>query len=241
MQLSQRQSDALNAQGYLSPLEFCSANEMATRRPALLAALQRPRIASGEAWGPRDQDCLAVQSIVTGKPVLDAVESVLGPDLTLWNCTFFNKDPGGSPVPWHQDRDFLYLSPPTSVTVWLAIDDADRSNGCLEMLPGTHGEQFRHTTRTNAGEFDAMADIDQAAAGQPDRIELRAGQFVIFFGGVLHRSGPNASAGRRLGLVMRYTTPAVRVDMGPGQEDYTVYLVRGQDRYGLNRLAQARH
>lgn len=44
---------------------------------------------------------------------------------------------GGEVVP-HQDSSFLYTQPESVVGLWLAIEDADVSNGCLWALPGSH-------------------------------------------------------------------------------------------------------
>lgn len=44
---------------------------------------------------------------------------------------------GGEVVP-HQDNSFLYTEPPTCTGLWLALEDATVTNGCLWAIPGSH-------------------------------------------------------------------------------------------------------
>ena len=43
---------------------------------------------------------------------------------------------GGEVVP-HQDNSFLYTDPPTCTGLWLALEDATITNGCLWAIPGS--------------------------------------------------------------------------------------------------------
>ena len=72
--------------------------------------------------------------------VLDAGQSVLGPDLILIMSHLIVKRPSdGLPVAWHQDNTYWHSVQGTDVaTVWLAIDDTDRANGCMKVIPCTH-------------------------------------------------------------------------------------------------------
>lgn len=44
---------------------------------------------------------------------------------------------GGEVVP-HQDNSFLYTEPTTCTGLWLALEDANITNGCLWAIPGSH-------------------------------------------------------------------------------------------------------
>lgn len=48
---------------------------------------------------------------------------------------------GGEVVP-HQDNSFLYTDPPTCTGLWLALEDATVSNGCLWAIPGSQKSSF---------------------------------------------------------------------------------------------------
>jgi non-heme Fe2+,alpha-ketoglutarate-dependent halogenase len=79
-------------------------------------------------------------------------------------------------------------------------------------------------------------------------IEMKAGQFVIFWSTLMHASFPNVTSDKtRLGFTARYVPASVRVypdtdaveEYGStlSLEHYGVVLVAGQDRYGHNRMA----
>lgn len=72
--------------------------------------------------------------------VLNAIESLLGPDIKLYQDQWFMKPPRiGSRQPYQQDMPLgFHIDPPDMVTCWAALNDATRENGCLWMLPGTH-------------------------------------------------------------------------------------------------------
>lgn len=38
----------------------------------------------------------------------------------------------------HQDNSFIYTEPQTCTGLWLALEDATLSNGCLWAIPGSH-------------------------------------------------------------------------------------------------------
>ncbi|NKB41904.1 MAG: hypothetical protein GKR86_12875, partial [Ilumatobacter sp.] len=76
--------------------------------------------------------------------VVGALSSILGTDLLLRRSNFFNKEPGGVEVPWHQDRNFWPLASEDVLTAWIAIDPVDRENSCVRVVPGTHRRIFDH-------------------------------------------------------------------------------------------------
>lgn len=49
---------------------------------------------------------------------------------------------GGEVTP-HQDSCFLRTDPPSCIGLWLALEDATMTNGCLWARPGSHTEPIR--------------------------------------------------------------------------------------------------
>ncbi len=49
----------------------------------------------------------------------------------------------GSVVPYHQDNAYFNLTPPDSVTCWIALDDSSQENGCVYYARGSHREGLR--------------------------------------------------------------------------------------------------
>jgi chlorinating enzyme len=210
--LTEEQVKDLDRDGYIAPLYLCSAPRIAELRAAVEAGLQTPGPYHGDPWAARHQDCQVVYDICASPEICDAVAQVLGPDLVVWNSVLMNKAQGDGEIPWHQDHDFDYLKPDIGLAVWLAIDDANVANGCLEVIPGSHRDLLPSIPRSKKGEFDSHIDMSHVAGRKPVPIELRAGEFLLFWNKILHHSAPNLSPQRRLGLAIRYTVPAVKVD-----------------------------
>lgn len=142
-------------------------------------------------------------------PVLDLVECLLGPRFLLWSSHFICKEPHiGRATPWHTDAD--YWSGRANrydqiVTVWLALDDVDRANGCMQVIPGSHLDAnfgtYREIDRATNTFARELVDFDTTHAVP---LELRAGECSLHDARIAHGADPNRSPRRRLGYTMRY-------------------------------------
>ena len=165
--------------------------------------------------------------------ILDAVESLLGPDILVWTSSLFSKN-AASPdfVSWHQDMAYWGLEPPEIVTAWVALTDSKPDNGCMRVVPGTHkldivphSDTFGANNMLSRGQ-EVAVEIDEAAAVD---IDLDPGEMSIHHAKIVHGSHANLSSRARIGFAIRYISPSVR--QAAGAED-SVMLVRGEDRQG---------
>lgn len=163
--------------------------------------------------------------------ILDAVESVLGKDLILIMSHLIVKPPhDGLPVAWHQDNTYWHSVRGTDIaTVWLAIDDADQSNGCMEVIPRSH-EGYPEMEKVATGANDLLGlkvDVtpEMEAASVP--LEMKAGSLSIHDSYVVHGSKANTSQRRRAAYTMRYAN-AKTVSVDTKQHWVPVHLVRGE-------------
>src|SRR5207244_8402328 len=85
--------------------------------------------------------------------ILEAVESLIGPNILVFTSTWFIKEPESTAIAaWHQDATYFGLRPYVHVTAWLALTEATAENGCMEFLPGSHGRgQMPHRAGVVAG------------------------------------------------------------------------------------------
>ena len=80
-----------------------------------------------------------VYDLLTDPRIVACVRDLLGDNVIGWGSHFFCKMPhDGKAVAWHQDASYWPLTPSKAVTVWLAIDDADRENACMRFIAGSH-------------------------------------------------------------------------------------------------------
>ncbi|HEV2379830.1 MAG TPA: phytanoyl-CoA dioxygenase family protein [Terriglobia bacterium] len=78
----------------------------------------------------------AFRELSESKKLLDAVEAVLGPNLTFHYSKINMKPPSiGSVVEWHQDLAYYPLTNSDSLAVLFYLDAADSGNGCLQVIP----------------------------------------------------------------------------------------------------------
>ncbi|MBN9089407.1 MAG: phytanoyl-CoA dioxygenase family protein [Reyranella sp.] len=134
---------------------------------------------------------------VSRQPKLAALAREIGlADPLLLQSMYIFKNPGiGGEVGWHQDATFLHTTPITVTGFWIALDDADRENGCLMALAGAHRGPLRQRFR-RAGEGTAMETVDSTPwpTTPPTPIEVRRGTLVVLHGLLPHASSANRSA-----------------------------------------------
>lgn len=169
--------------------------------------------------------------IAKSKPILDAIESLLGPNLMVWSCELFIKEPQSEKiVSWHQDLTYWGMGgSDLQASAWIAISDVTEASGCMRFVPGSHKQQLVPHT-------DTFSEKNLLSRGQEIAVEvdesnavlnlLKPGEMSIHHGRMFHASGPNISNNRRVAIVIRYVTPELVRD-APGS-DYAM-LVRGTD------------
>jgi non-haem Fe2+, alpha-ketoglutarate-dependent halogenase len=217
--LSLDQIAFFNEQGYLMPFRIYSPKEITEIRhyfDDLLSqylregkdsySISSAHLRHGRVW-----------DILTNPRIVAIVQDLLGTSVVAWGSHFFCKMPGdGKQVSWHQDSSYWPLTPSRAITVWLAIDDADRENACMRFLAGTH--TLGHLTYALTEQDDAnvlnqiVPNIEQY--GEPVDVELKAGEASIHSDLLLHGSEQNRSNRRRCGLTLRYTSGEVRAYLG---------------------------
>jgi hypothetical protein len=175
-----------------------------------------------------------VHGLVRHPAILDAVEDLIGPNILVYTSTWFIKEPDSTAIAaWHQDATYFGLRPYVHVTAWLALTDATAENGCMEFLPGSHHRgQLPHRAGVVAGSVNragqaVVVEIDDAPAVHAP---LRAGEFSLHHTLCLHRSQPNRSSGRRIGLAISYVPTHVQ-HLGVKHKTPAM-LVRGVDTFG---------
>lgn len=165
--------------------------------------------------------------------ILDAVEALIGPDILVYHTTVFWKDAESETfLPWHQDGTYFGLEPFDHLTAWVALTPSVPENGCVRVLPGSQREgQLAHADLRQPNAMlsrgqTVVADIPQDAGVD---LLLTPGDMTLHNTMTVHRSGPNRSAERRIGIGISYIPASVR-HTGPTRLSAT--LVRGTNRYG---------
>ena len=179
------------------------------------------------------------------------VSQLIGPDIALWNMSFFAKPAlSGKRTPWHQDGEYWPIRPLATCTAWLALDDSTPENGCLRVIRGSHTARALRAHNTLASnDVTLTQELDPSEYDETDAVDivLKAGQVSLHDVYLLHGSEPNRSPRPRRGMTMRFMPTTSVFDRELAQEkarrlgivdhsDRQVYLLRGTDRSGENEF-----
>lgn len=222
--------NAFDADGLVFPVPVMPP-ETAQKTLAQFEALEAQRAGRfPEAWNVKPHLLFPwIWDLVHAPEIVEPVSRVLGPDLLCWSVNFFAKSPGDAKhVAWHQDATYWGLSEPRAVTAWLALTPSNLSNGCMQVVPGTHHEPVdHHQTGDRSNMLPAREEI--AVDVNPETaipIELTAGQMSIHHLLSVHGSAANTGTQRRVGMAIRYIAGDVHQT---GDRRGSATLVRGHD------------
>jgi non-heme Fe2+,alpha-ketoglutarate-dependent halogenase len=171
-----------------------------------------------------------VSDLVHHPRVVDAVADILGADVLAWRSTFFVKAPGDpAHVPWHQDLASNPLRAEGYASAWIALTDSGPANGCMRVVPGSHHRgHLPHAIGSGSGRTLQLGQAITEPIQEEHAVEvaLRAGQMSLHHGQLIHGSHGNSSPELRVGLAVRYVSPA----SAPSGRRESATLVRGDDR-----------
>ena len=129
------------AKGYHFPLRVFSEPQALHYRTAL-EELESSHQGSSDlklAIGQSNSLIPFVDEITRSEAVLDRVTQILGPNILVWNSSFFIKEPGTKDfISWHQDLTYWGLTDSHEVTAWIALSQASIQSGCMKFIPGSH-------------------------------------------------------------------------------------------------------
>ncbi len=217
--LSREQVDAFNREGYVQPIRAFSEPEIGGIRAYFDKLLKQTLAAGGDSYSISSAHLKhgRVYDLLTDPRIVACVQDLLGENVVGWGSHFFCKMPhDGKAVAWHQDASYWPLTPTKAVTVWLAIDDADRENGCMRFIGGSH--HFGHLTfrPSESGEHNVLNQTIDNPEQYGESVDdvLRAGEMSLHSDLLLHGSEANDSDRRRCGLTLRYAATDVRAHLG---------------------------
>ncbi|MGV3615567.1 MAG: phytanoyl-CoA dioxygenase family protein [Fimbriimonas sp.] len=181
--------------------------------------------------------------------LLDVLEVLIGPDVAAMQTMLFTKAPGSNGQGFHQDSHYIPTFPDTLIGAWIAIEAADRENGCLWVCPGSNHEPIYPPKQgwgygdvkiddiprvSNVGghsndDEDPLNTLKPIAARYRDveiPVEVQPGDVIFFGGHIFHRSFRNRSENRfRRSLVNHYSNARSFTTWGGGNARHI--LARG--------------
>ena len=130
---------------------------------------------------------------------------LLGREPYAAQTMFYFKPPGARGQALHQDQTPLRVHPGTCLAAWMAVDDCDEDNGCLQIVPRTQDLPRLCLVEADMSQSFSGNQVPIPPGSQPVPVIMKAGDVVFFNGQVIHGSYPNRSAGRfRRSLIAHY-------------------------------------
>ena len=125
------------------------------------------------------------------KPLIDSIIVNYKPVM----INLFNKHHGTGEVPIHQNWTFVDERIYTSISVWCPLQDVNRANGTLEVVPGTHKVICDYRGPSIPWVFDNLNDLMKEKYMLP--LQLRFGQIAVIDDSIIHFSGDNNTESER--------------------------------------------
>ncbi len=200
---------------------------------------------------PHKLSAAAERALHTPK-IVDALVSVIGPNVKAMQSMLFIKSEGKPGQAWHQDEFFIPTRDRSLTAVWIALDDATIENGCLWVLPGSHRRGVLYPAREQDDpRFDCTTESYDFPYTDADAVpvEIPAGTALIFNGYLLHRSLENSGRhGYRRALANHYMSAESLLPWSPpgadehmGIADFRdIVLVAGEDPYAYKGTVDVR-
>lgn len=109
---------------------------------------------------------------------------------------FYFKPAGARGQALHQDNFFLKVEPGTCIAAWAALDPADRENGGLEVVPGTHAMDIFCPEEADLDVSFTRNYVPVPPGLEAVPVDMAPGDVLFFNGSLVHGSNPNRSADR---------------------------------------------
>jgi len=221
LKLSESQIKAYHTDGYIVIKNFCSAEEInklygtaveddAMRKNALDLNDQSGKKTKLSLWFTPGNDVFGY--LTRSEKMIQPVAQLLEGDAPVchFHSKLMQKEPKvGGAWEWHQDYGYWYknqfMFPNELISVMVALTPANKENGCLQVIRGTH-----RLGRLNHGFAGEQVGADMVMVNNALKTmelvycELGAGDALFFHPNLLHRSEANLSDYPRWSIISCY-------------------------------------
>ncbi len=221
--LSQAQVDAFHKDGYIVIKNFCSKEEInklygtaiednAMRNNALDLNDQSGKKTKLSLWFTPGNDVFGY--LTRSEKIIKRAAQLLesGAPVCHFHSKLMQKEPKvGGAWEWHQDYGYWYknqfMFPDQLLSVMVALTDANKENGCLQVIKGSH-----KLGRVNHGFAGEQVGADMVMVENALKTmelvysELDAGDALFFHSNLLHRSEANLSEHPRWSIISCYSS-----------------------------------
>jgi len=179
----------------------------------------------------------AVFAILRSPRLLDAVESLIGPEIYSNPVQHIRikmperlvpedkrSHPMAATTDWHQDQGVVLPEADETdiLTVWLPLTDATIDMGCLALVPRGHRELMAHCPGVNGGGLHIPDQLLRPAEVIP--VPVNKGGALFMHRRTMHSSLPNKSDAIRWSFDLRYN----RIGQPTGRPAFPGFVARSR-------------
>ncbi len=151
----------------------------------------------------------------------------------LWHDQLLYKPPHSGRagnIGWHQDRGYWRcIDRDEALTAWVALDDVDEGNGCMEVVPGSHKWGLLEEDHFYQQDIEIQTERIEQKTGRPFRTTpciLKAGCVSFHHCYTVHGSRHNASNRPRISIAIHLIPDGTRYVAGTPSDDHTSNTLR---------------
>ncbi|CAH1772695.1 unnamed protein product [Owenia fusiformis] len=143
--------------------------------------------------------------------IAGTMEKLFGAELYHYSCKLMMKEAKtGGQHTWHQDYGYWYKDGclfSDMGTVFIAVDESNKTNGCLQVIPGSHkcGRIEHVIVGGQTGADTERVKQVQNKLGL-EYVEMKPGDALFFHSNLLHKSNANSSETRRWAFLVAYNS-----------------------------------
>jgi len=195
---------------------------------------KRPSFESIFVWNDTARDDVFAK-VTRRAAIFDRLEHFFDDRIYVYHNKITLKYPGVVGFRYHQDYAYWYdmgCLYPDMATVMIAVDPANRRNGCLKMLTGSHKlGRINHVFDDGVSDSGVNPErLEQISKSlEEEYFELERGDIVIFHCNTLHGSDDNTSDQSRIALLGCYNTRHNNPYRSPNGHPYYQHQQRVSD------------
>ena len=227
--LCEEQSRSFQTEGYLHLPDYLTASELDATNRALTRVVDRiSTFRSEEVYYEDKTDPTSLkqiqhlenkddffQQLISTGTVYELAQEILQEEPIPKNIQYFNKPPKtSSATPAHQDGHYFMLKPCRALTMWLALEEVDESNGCISYVGASHQQGLREHQRTKTLGF-SQGITDFPRSDDEERmvkIKAQPGDLLVHDAMTIHLADKNRSSRSRKAIGFIYYAASAKVD-----------------------------
>jgi len=154
------------------------------------------------------------KQLANSDKIVSIAKECLGGDVRLENVQYFNKYPGkNNATPAHQDGFYFHIKPQEALTMWLSLGKANKENGAVQYIPGSHNKGMRPHGRSQVlGFSQTITDWNVDDTNALLQMEADAGDLLAHHSLTIHSAPSNTSQRDRKSIGFIFYRKDVEID-----------------------------